>query len=84
MDVERALEQQAEHGGDDERRRQGGNERRSGALHQEYSGVAARHGEGTVRQVDEIHQPQCHGEPAGQHEQQHAVGQAVEQDGGHL
>jgi hypothetical protein len=32
-------------------------------------------------EVDEIHQPQRHREPAGEHEQQHAVGDTVEQDG---
>jgi hypothetical protein len=34
-----------------------------------------------MRQVDEIHQPERDGETAGQHEQQHAVGDAVEQNG---
>ena len=43
--------------------------------------VAARHGEGAMREVDEVHQPERDREPAGQHEQQHAVGDAVEQDG---
>ena len=32
-------------------------------------------------EIDEIHQPERDREPAGQHEQQHAVGDAVEQDG---
>ena len=32
-------------------------------------------------EIDEIHQPERDRQPAGQHEQQHAVGDAVEQDG---
>ena len=36
-----------------------------------------------VRQIDEIHQAERDGEPARQHEQQHAVGDAVEQNGQH-
>ena len=34
-----------------------------------------------MSEVDEIHQPERDGEAAGQHEQQHAVSDAVEQDG---
>jgi len=39
-----------------------------------------------VREVDEVHQPERDRQSAGQHEQQHAVGDAVEQvgeDSGH-
>src|SRR6266540_1976700 len=32
-------------------------------------------------EIDEVHQAERHGEAAGQHEQQHAVGDTVEQDG---
>jgi hypothetical protein len=39
---------------------------------------------GAMRQVDEVHQAERDGQPAGQHEQQHAVGNSVEQDGQHL
>jgi hypothetical protein len=35
-------------------------------------------------EVDEIHQSERDGEPARQDEQQHAVGDSVEQDGQHL
>ena len=43
--------------------------------------IAAGHREGAVGEVDEVHQPERDRQPAGQHEQQHAVGDAVEQDG---
>ena len=56
---------------------------RPSAVDQNDGDVAARHGEGAVREVDEVHQPERDGEPARQHEQQHAVGDAVEQDGQH-
>jgi hypothetical protein len=36
-----------------------------------------------MRQVDEVHQAERDGQTAGQHEQQHAVGHAVEEDGCH-
>jgi hypothetical protein len=32
-------------------------------------------------EIDEVHQAQRHRQPARQHEQQHAVGDAVEQNG---
>ena len=81
--VERALQHQPERRRREERQRQAGQERHARAVHQEHRHVAAGHGEGAVREVDEIHQAQRHGEPAGQHEQQHAVGDAVEEDGRH-
>ncbi len=52
-------------------------------LHREHGEIAARHREGAMREVDEVHQPQRHGQPHGEHEQQHAVGDAVEKDGEH-
>ena len=48
---------------------------------QHRADIAARHRERAVGEVDEIHQPERDREPAGQHEQQHAVGDAVEQVG---
>ena len=45
--------------------------------------VAAGHGEGAVREVDEVHQPQRHRQAHRQHEEQHAVGDAVEEDREH-
>jgi hypothetical protein len=33
-----------------------------------------------VREIDEIHQPKRHGQAYRQHEQQHAVGNAIEQN----
>ena len=52
-------------------------------LHQQHGEVAADHGEGAMRQVDEIHQPHGHGQADGQDEQEHPVGDAVEEDGQH-
>ena len=50
------------------------------AVHQRHGDVAADHGEAAVRQVDEIHHPERHRQPDRQQEQQHPVGEAVEQD----
>jgi hypothetical protein len=68
---------------DDEGERQAGQERHAQLLHREHREVAAGHGEGAVREVDEVHQAQRHGQPDREHEQQHAVGDAVEKDGEH-
>ncbi len=81
--IERTLERNAENGRNDEGRRQRGQERNAGAVHHERRHVAADHREGAVGEVDEIHQPQRHRQPAREHEQQHPVGHAVEQDGQH-
>ena len=53
------------------------------ALHQQHRDVAAHHGKGTVREVDEVHQPHRHRQAHGQDEQQHAVGNAVKKYGQH-
>ena len=81
--VQRALEHRAEQRGADEGQRQAGQERHAGAVHQQHRDVAARHRERAVRQVDEVHQPQRHRQADGQDEQQHAVGDAVEEHGQH-
>ena len=52
----------------------------SNIVDQRDGDVAAEHGEGAMREIDEIHQPERHRQPDRQHEQQHAVGNAVEQD----
>jgi hypothetical protein len=36
-----------------------------------------------MREIDEVHQPERDRQPAGQHEQQHAVGNTVKEDGQH-
>ena len=69
---------------DDEGERQRRKEGNSGAVHQQRRDIAAAHGEHAMSEVDEVHQPERHRQPAGQQEQQHAVGDAVEQDGQHL
>ena len=48
--------------------------------HQRHGDIAADHGKAAVREVDEIHHPQRHGQPDRQHEQQHPVGETVEQE----
>ncbi len=83
MDIERALKQRAQQRSGDEGDRQPGEERHAGPVHQHQRDITARHGEGAMRQVDEIHQPERDGEPACQHEQQHAIGDPVEQNGQH-
>ena len=63
--VERALEHAApSSAGADEGQRQAGEERHAAAVHQEHRDVAAGHGEGAVREVDEVHQAQRHRQPA--------------------
>ena len=78
--VEHAFERDADHRRGQESHRQRRQERPVEVVHQRDGDVAAEHGEGAVRQVDEIHQPERHRQPDRQHEQQHAVGDAVEQD----
>jgi hypothetical protein len=77
--VDRAFQQRAQQRGGDKGRRQAGQEGPARLLHQQHQHVAAGHGKGAVGQVDEVHQAHGHGQPEGQHEQQHAVGDAVEQ-----
>ena len=81
--IERALERDAEDRRNEKGRGQGREEGHAGAVHHQRRHVAADHREGAVGEVDEIHQPQRHRQSARQHEQQHAVGHAVEQDGQH-
>ena len=50
---------------------------------QDDGAIAAGHGERAMRQIDEIHQAERDRQPACQHEQQHAVGDTVEQDRQH-
>jgi len=83
MDVKRALQQAAE-----QRRRQEGEgqpERKGNAeaVDQDHGAIAAHHGERAVSEIDEVHQAERDGQAARQHEQQHAVGNSVEQDGQH-
>jgi hypothetical protein len=79
--VEGPLQHETDDSRDEEREGQRREERHAVAVHQDGGDVAAGHSEGAVREVDEVHQPERHGEPAGQHEQEHAVGDAVEEDG---
>ena len=85
--IELLVERPLEHEPDDGRHGKGQGkrqeERHAIAVHQNGRHVAAGHGEGAMRQVDEVHQSERHGKPAGQHEQQHAIGNAVKEDGQH-
>src|ERR1044072_4021723 len=81
VNVERALEHQADHRGQHEGDRQGGEAGHAVPVDEHDRDVAARHGKGAMREVDEVHQPERDGSPAWQYKQQHAVGHTVEQDG---
>ncbi len=81
MAIEQPLQHEANGGADQKRKRQAGQERHAVPVDEDRTDVAARHRERAMREVDEIHQPKRHREPARQHEQQHAVGHAVEQNG---
>src|SRR5262245_1630664 len=78
--VERAFEQCADERGGHEGDGGPRKERHAPAVDQDQRDVAARHGEGAMGQVDEVHQPERDRKAAGQHEQQHAVGDAVEEN----
>src|SRR5262249_16153160 len=64
----------------DESYRQRCKKRPAKIVDQRRGQVAAEHGEGTMRKIDEIHQPERHGQANRQHEKQHAVSNAIEQD----
>src|SRR5262249_57269530 len=52
-------------------------------VHQRHGDIAAEHRKSRVREVDEIHHPQRHRQADRQQEEEHAVGQPVEQDAEH-
>jgi hypothetical protein len=81
--IERALERHAEDRRNKERQRERQQERDAGAVHHQRRHVAADHGESAMGEVNEIHQPKRDRKPARQHEQEHSVGHAVEQDRQH-
>src|SRR5215510_10141053 len=83
VNVEGALEQRPNGGRYHEGQRQRGKERNAIAVDQDERDIAARHGERAVGEIDEIHQAERDGKPTGQHEQQHAVGDSIEQNGQH-
>src|SRR5438477_436103 len=70
-------------GRDQESQRQRRQKGHAGAVHQQGGDITAEHCEGAMREVDEVHQPERHGEAGAQHEQQHAIGDAVEQQRQH-
>ena len=82
--VKRALQDEAEQRADEKGEQQGRKERHAVAIDGDDRDIAARHRERAMREIDEIHQAERDGEPAGQHEQQHAVGDTVEQDRQHV
>ena len=63
--------------------RQTNQERNIEALHQQHGDVTAGHRKCAVGKVDEIHQPHGHGQSDGKNKQQHAVGNAVKENGEH-
>ena len=84
MDIERALEKGAGRRGDDEGDGQAPEQRKAEALHQHDGDIAARHGEGPVGEVDEVHEAERDRQAHRQHEQQHAIGEAVEKHRQHM
>jgi hypothetical protein len=46
--------------------------------HEDDAGVTPEHGEGAMRQVDEIHQPHGHRQADADDEQQAAIGYTIE------
>jgi hypothetical protein len=86
MTVERAFEHGPDQGARNKRQRQRGKKRPPGLIDQNRADISPRHRKGAVGQIDKIHQSERHRQSAGEHEQQHAVGDAVEQvgeQGGH-
>ena len=82
--VKQPLDDKSGERRDDEGERQRRQERDSGAVHQQRRDIAAAHGELAMGEVDEVNRPERHRQPAGEQEQQHAVSDAVEQDGQHV
>jgi len=78
--VERALQHDARGGRREEGRGEGGEERPAEAVRERHGDIAADHGEAAVRQVDEVHHAQRHRQADREQEEQHPVGEAVEQD----
>src|SRR5262245_20518011 len=83
VNVEGALEQRPNGGRRHEGDRQGGEKWNAVAVDQDERDVTARHGERAVGEIDEVHQAERDGKPTGQHEQQHAVGDSIEQNSQH-
>jgi len=78
--IESAFEDQAERGAEDERERQPDVEVETPATRGSRDQVATRHREHPVREVDEAHQAHRDREADRDEEQQHPVGDAVEED----
>jgi hypothetical protein len=85
--VERAIQRALQHRPQQRRAGEGDGqadqEGHAEPLHQHDRDVAAGHGEGAMGQVDEIHQAHGHRQAHREDEQQHPVGDAVEEDGEH-
>ena len=83
MHVEAALDDHPQSGAEEERERQRRQEGDPKPIDQPDGHIAARHGEGPMGEIDEIHQPEGDRQSATKDEQQHAVRNAVEQDSQH-
>src|SRR5262249_8006489 len=81
MAIQRPLQRRPDRSAKDEGERKRRKERPALVVDEYRADIAAGHGEGTMRKVDEVHQPERYREATSEHEQQHAVGGAVEQDG---
>ena len=83
MDIEGALEEEPDERAGDEDQRQGEEEIHAPAIDQEHADEAAGHGEGAMGEVDEIHDAERDGESDCKDEQDHPIGDAVEEDRQH-
>jgi hypothetical protein len=81
--IQRSLQDHSEKSWNKDRDRQCREKGNAGAVHQQRGAIAAEHGESSMRQIDEIHQPESHRKPDRKHEKQHAIGDSVEQDRQH-
>ena len=81
--VQGAFQQCAQQRRAQKGQRQADQKRHALALHQQHRDVAPQHGKRTMGQVDEIHQAHGDRQADRQDEEQHAIGNAVKQDGQH-
>ena len=84
VNVERALQQPAERRRHQKCQRQAERKGNAHTVDQNDGAIAARHGEGAMGEIDKVHQAKRYRQTARQHEQQHAVGNSVEQNGQHV
>src|SRR5262249_41656851 len=78
-----AFEKTANERRDQKSNRQAERKWYSETVDQDDGAIAAGHGKSAMGEIDEIHQSERDRQPAGQHEQQHAIGDTVIENGQH-